>query len=392
MYKGIYASARDLAVDVWDAALERIRETGVNTITLAASQPAGPTPYPETAGGGASSPAAGMVHFRARPERYGHIKPQVHPMAGECDAFAELQRAAPDLGRAAWVSSCLDAPLDAHADYLSHNAFGAPYPHRLCPAHPAVRDYVVNLCSDLAHGYDVAAVVLETPGWLPCDRGYHPEFAVAPLDRWARTLLSLCFAGTMRHAAKAAGIDAERLQAHARQLLESYRDAPVVPGGMTAAWWFVDVVSDPEWTAFLDWRCRQVTDLVIEVKAALPAGTALAVIPSLPCGGMAARIEGSHIGMLAAAADALEIPLHEVSADEAYLSARDVRRRAGDDAALRFILGPRHPDPDDDVETREAVLKLKQIGMAGLAFYDYDHIRHAGPAPVKATLDALESA
>jgi hypothetical protein len=393
VYKAIYAFARDLADDGRDAALERIRESGANTVTLAASEPAGRTPCQDAAGGRASSPAPGMVHFRARPERYGHIKPRVHPMVRECDALAELQRAAPDLGRAAWVAGCLDAPSGkAHADYVSRNAFDEPYPHRLCPAHPAVRDYVVNLCSDLAHGYDLGAVVLETPGWLPCDRGFHPEFAAAPLDRWARTLLSLCFAGTTRHAARAAGIDADRLQAQVRQLLESYCDGPVAPAGMTAAWWFAGVVSDPEWAAFLDWRCRQVTDLVTEVKAALPAGTALAVIPTRPCGGMTARIEGSDIGMLAAAADALEVPLHQASAEEAYLSARDVRRRAGDDAALRFILRPRHADPGNGTETAETVLELKQIGIAGIAFYDYDHLRRAGPAPIKAALDALEPA
>jgi hypothetical protein len=392
MYKAVYAFARDLADGGRDAALERVRETGINTITLAASQPAGLVPNPYGADGRASCPAAGAVHFRARPERYGHIKPQVHPMVRECDALAELQRAAPDLGRAAWVAGCLDAPSgEAQADYLSRNAFGETYPHRLCPAHPAVRDYVVNLCSDLAHGYDLAAVVLEAPSWLPCDRGYHPEFAAAPLDRWARTLLSLCFAGTTRHAAKAAGIDADRLQAQARQLLESYCDAPVARAGMTAAWWFADVVSDPEWAAFLDWRCRQVADLVTEVKAALPAGTALAVIPTVPCGGMAARIEGSDIGILAAAADALEVPLHQASAEEAYRGACDVRRRAGYDAALRFILRPREPDTGDGTETAETVLKLKQIGVAGIAFYDYDHIQRVGPAPIKAALDALES-
>jgi hypothetical protein len=202
----------------------------------------------------------------------------------------------------------------------------------------------------------------------------------------------LCFAGTTRHAARVAGIDADRLQAQARQLLESYCDAPVVATGMTATWWFADVVSDPEWMAFLDWRCRQVADLVIEVKAALPAGTALAVIPTGPCGGMAARIEGSHIGMLAAAADALEIPLHQASAEEACLGARDVRGRAGDDAALRFILRPRHSGTGDGTDTTEAVLELKQLGMAGIAFYDYDHIRRAGPAPIQAALEALDPA
>ena len=93
--------------------------------------------------------------------------------------------------------------------------------------------------------------------------------------------------------------------------------------------------------------------------------------------------------MLAAAADALEIPVHQASAAEAYLDVRDLRGRAGDDTALRFVLRPGHPDSRNGTETREIVLELKRIGIAGLAF-DYDHLRRAGLAPVKAAFDALE--
>ena len=67
-----------------------------------------------------------------------------------------------------------------------------------------------------------------------------------------------------------------------RQLLESYRDAPIAPADMTAARWSGAVLSDPEWAAFLDWRCRQVADLVTEAKAALPTSTVLTVIPPCP--------------------------------------------------------------------------------------------------------------
>lgn len=390
MDKAIYASTWDLVDEGLDQALERIRGIGLNAVVLAASQPPGPLSRQRAPAGQGPSPAEGTIYFRARPERYGHIKPRVHPVVSECDALAELQRAAPDLGRAAFVADPHHAPIGASPEYVSCNAFGAPYPHRLCPAHPAVRDYVVNLCSDVARGYDLAAVILEGSRWLPCDQGHHPEFVAAPLDRWARTLLSFCFADSTRHAAQAAGIDADRLQAQTRQLLERCRGAPGGPNGMAAAWWFADAISDPEWAAFLDWRCRQAADLVIDVKAALPAGTALAVIPTVPYGA-AARLQGSDIGMLAAAADALEVPAYEARAADLVLVGRDLRRRAGDDAALRFILGPGHPDLGDGMETRKAGLELQQIGIAGIAFYDYHHFRQTGLAALKAALEALES-
>ena len=117
--------------------------------------------------------------------------------------MAELGKKAPDLGRVAWVVCCHNTPLgELHPDLTTRNAFGDPYPYSLCPAHPAVRDYVVNLCADLADRYDLAGVALETPGWLPYDHGFHHEFALVPLDRYAKSLLALCFAESTRHAAQ----------------------------------------------------------------------------------------------------------------------------------------------------------------------------------------------
>ena len=69
MYKGIYAYAWDLADEGLEVALGRIRETGVNTITLAASYHAGKFLRPHGRSGKVYFPADGAVYFRARPER-----------------------------------------------------------------------------------------------------------------------------------------------------------------------------------------------------------------------------------------------------------------------------------------------------------------------------------
>jgi hypothetical protein len=95
-------------------------------------------------------------------------------------------------------------------------------------------------------------------------------------------------------------------------------------------------------------------------------------------------LEGSDLGMLARAADALEIPAYQASGADLYVDAWDVRRRAGDDAALHFILGPSHLDLANGAGMVEAALELKQIGMAGIAFYDY------GLSHIKAVLSALD--
>jgi hypothetical protein len=73
------------------------------------------------------------------------------------------------------------------------------------------------------------------------------------------------------------------------------------------------------------------------------------------------------------------------------VDAWDVRRRTGDDAALNFILRPSHPDLANGARTVEAALRLQQVGMAGIAFYNYGHVRLASLAHVKAALAALDA-
>ena len=394
MYKAIYTYPWDLADEGLETALGRLRPLGINTVTLATSYHAGKFVRPHGQSGKVYFPKDGTVYFQARPERYGHIKPLVNPLVDEFDAFAELQTHAPDLERCAWVVCLHNTPLGMqHPEFTSRNAFGNSYPYSLCPAHPAVRDYVVNLCADLADRHEIDRIVLETPGWLPYDHGYHHEFALLPLDRYTKTLLGLCFADATKRAAEAADVDAGRLQAKARAMLERWFAADLaVPEAMAAAWWETEVVADPEWARFLHWRCRLVADLVASVKAALPADTRLAVIPTVQRPSAQCWLEGSDLAMLAGVADALEVPAYQPSAEDAFRDAWHVRARAGEDAPLHFILRPSHPDLAGGAETVAAARRLKEVGLAGLAFYNYGHIRLPSLAHVRDALAVLDEA
>lgn len=144
--------------------------------------------------------------------------------------------------------------------------------------------------------------------------------------------------------------------------------------------------------AFLNWRCRLVAALVAEVRAALPGETALAVIPTVQRPTAAAWSEGSDLRLLAEAADALEVPVYEPSADAAARDARDVRRRAGAGARINYILRPAWPDLANGAETAAAARALRANGLSGIAFYNYGHMALAALDRVREALAALEEA
>ncbi len=394
MYKGMYTYPWDLVDEGIGTAVGRMRDCGINTVTLAASYHAGKFLRPHAPTGRVYFPEDGAVYVRPRLERYGAIEPIQSKLAAERDPFAELRAEAPDMGRVAWTVCLHNTPLGMrHPDLTVRNCYGDSYPYSLCPAYDEVRRYVVTLCADMAERYELDGVALETPGFLPFDHGFHHEFFLLPMNRWAGWLLGLCFSEGTIAAAEARGIDAERLRWQACAALDAFFARPEpVPDRVAAEWWIADLIADPEWAVFLSWRCQLVADLVAEVRAALPRETALAVIPTVQRPSAAAWSEGSDLRLLAEAADTLEVPAYEASAAAVALDAGDVRRRAGAGARISYILRPAHPDLANGAETAAAVRALKARGLSGIAFYNYGHVALSALDRVREALAVLEEA
>jgi hypothetical protein len=393
-YRGLYAYAWDLAEEGFGAVADRARAAGLDTVTLAAAYHAGKFLRPRGRGGKVFFPEDGTVYFPARPERYGRVRPLPNSLLERLDPFAELVREAPDLGRVGWVVCCHNTALGRlHPDLVSRNCFGDGYVYSLCPAHPEVREYVVALCADLADRHELKALALETPGWLPYDHGYHHEFAMAPLDERARVLLGLCFAPASVEGAAAAGIDAEALRRETCRRLEAWLASDVVLTERRAAdALLADLALEPDWGAFVRWRCACVADLVREVRAAVPRGTEVWVIPSVQRPTARGWVEGSDLRLLAGAADRIEVCAYEPSAAEVAADIADARERAGPRARLNAILRPHHPDLAGGAEAAAAARALRAAGCEGVAFYNYGHWRPGALDRVREALAAWDVA
>jgi hypothetical protein len=390
--KAVYLYAWDLVDEGPKAVTERLRAVGADTIALAASYHAGKFIRPHGATGKVYFPDDGTIYFRHDPARYRGLQPIPHPMLEHVDPLTELATAAPDLARVGWTVCCHNTRLgQANPGLVTRNAMGDPLIYSLNPAHPEVRDYLVDLTSDLASRYELKAVTLETPGWLPYAHGYHHEFAMLPLDPWIELYLGLCFAPETVAAAKAAGIDAEALRKRVAARIEAWLGQDIAPGARAAEWLAADLVSDAELAAYLRWRCRTVADLVAEIRERLPKATELRVIPSVQRPTARAWIEGSDLAMLADAADRLEVCFYEPDAAAVRDDLFDVRQRIGEAKPLNAVLRPTHPDLAGGAETVAAVEALKAGGVAGLAFYAYGHWRLAALEQVRAGFGAWDT-
>lgn len=376
-YRSLYAYPWDIAeIDETEFA-GFVNRIGLNSVTLAASYHAGKFVRPHGRNGRIFFPEDGRAFFGSRPERYGAIRPLQSKLVAEDDVLGRLVRRK-DLKVEAWAVLLHNTPLgQENPDAVVQNAFGDRYWYSLCPANPDVADYAVALCADMADGYPLSGLVVETPGWMPYRHGYHHEAMFIEPNPGLEGGLALCFCPHCMRAAAAEGIDLpslrKRVASHVDLLLGAQQETPAAVG---AGWFLHDMATDTDLSALIRLRMATVTRLVERIRAALPRGPTLHVIPSVqqPIG--LCWIEGSDIAALAKAADGIEPCLYGPP-QQAAAELAEVRHRAGPDASIRAVLRPGFPDHPQEGSFNSAVKTLAQAGLRDFAFYNYGHMRTA---------------
>ncbi|MCB1502123.1 MAG: hypothetical protein KDK07_20450 [Bauldia sp.] len=375
-YRAIYAYAWDIAERGAQNVIDEVKGLGLNTISVAGAYHAGKFLRPRGTGGKVYFPEDGTVYFRPDQARYGRIKPAANHILADHDVFSELT-AAGGIDVNAWMVLLHNSRVgQEYPDTAVENAFGDRLFYSLCPSNPDARAFALALCLDVTERYPVTGISVEAPGFAPFAHGYHHEFNLVRPSRWLDNQLGLCFCAHCRSGAKAAGIDADGLQARVRADVESYLSADIdLPDDMSDAFWLGDTRTDGELAAYLAWRCTVVTSLVTEIREAVRKDAAVAIIPSVarPTGG--AWYEGSDIKALAAAAGIVEACFYEPSAARVLADAWDVRRRIGDAGAIRGIMRAAHPDLNSAGEVAAAVAGLRKAGIEDIAFYNFGFYR-----------------
>jgi hypothetical protein len=393
----LFVFPSDLVAEGVDEVLGRVREYGAAAVTVAVAYHQARDVMPHGRAGrvvhrrdGVFLPLPPGVWAGVR------LRPPVQE-AAEMAAVERLVKRAGPGGVLAWTVFLHNTTLGtAHPDVCAENCFGDRLPADLCPAHPDVADYAVALARTAA---TAGPVVAESLSYGTFDHGHHHERSFVPLGPGERLLLGLCFCVHCGRAARAGGVDVDRLRAAVaghldRALGGEAPPTPDDPASLCAA-------VGADLTGFLAARQGVVTELTRRVADAVHAdggrliyldltGALLGYGSGTPEGPPAAE-QGWRLGVDVAA-------LARLADGYACLGyVRDVERLRTDVASVvkaagrcpvRVVLRPGHPDTADAEDLAEKVAACALLGAHAADFYNYGMY----PWPVLARIPAALAA
>lgn len=365
--RGMYVYPWDLEEEGVTTILPRLRDIGIDAVSLAVSYHAGKFVRPHAPGRRVYFPEDGTIYFTPDLGRYGRIKPRLNSRVGHYNALRELAQHGADFRVTAWTVGLHNTPLGLeHPTLVAQNCFGDPLWNSLCPSHADVRTYLVALCADLGANHPVHEIAIETPGWQAYRHGHHHEFELIDLTPRAQIMLGMCFCQACLAAASAAGIDGQALRNRTRAELDLFFAEGTEPA--------TDPATDADWQAFNAVRAGTVTSLVAEIRASMPAAIDLAVIPTTQSPNSLCWIEGSDLKALAKICR-LEVPAYQTGVAAILTDVHQVKDAAGSAAKIGYILRPTHPNLSSAADVRNAVVGLAACGADRISFYNYGHLR-----------------
>ena len=373
-----------------DAVVRDLRDrAGLNGINLATSYHAGRFFQPRSPLRKTYFPEDGTVYFRPDARRWADqpIQPrQAEIVEGRDDVLRMLvdRREHTGLSVACWTVCLHNMRLgQMHPNACVRNAFGDIHPFSLCPSHPDVRAYMINLVADITKTYAPDSVQLESPGFMTYAHGYHHEKDAVGLTAEDDFFLALCFCDACLARAKKAGVDGVAAQRTVRRWIEDLSNRAVTaPRWPDFAAQGPDVFRDhPEVYAYAAWRFEPVTSLCAAVREAADPRSKIHVLDDgWTCGNDMAALARATDGIIFCAYDRTA---EKVGADLAAASAAiGADRHLG--AGMR-VGYPEMKGPDDlAVRSRAAA----RAGAVEINYYNYGLVPAARLDWVRAGADA----
>jgi len=273
-----YCYPWDLARLGVEATLDRIAGEGFDAIDLASTYH--PIDALSPRGGlNLFSDARGAVHFPARAERYGRIKPQVHS-AEIAAAWPRAAEHAARIGLAlnSWTITLYQPWIrDLYPDCARVLPSGQATGSGVCAANDDVREYLPALCADLFEQCGVEIFRLEAILPYSADFDWLRPRVMVAIPPFARTLSNMCFCSVCTAHGEAAGLDVTRI----RQNIVGATSSAIAAGSDDADR-AAELAADAELTAFAENHARASIELVRLIDERLRGKSCLATNVGTP--------------------------------------------------------------------------------------------------------------
>ena len=278
MHAGMFTYAWDPEAEGYDRVVGELAGNGITHINLATAYHAGKFLLPHNPRHRTYFPEGGSIYFRPDLSRYGRVKSRVNSLVRHTDDPASRLLAVADqhgVGYVAWVVVMHNSWLGVrYPDAAMHTPFGDPVVHSLSPAHPDVREYTLALLGDLVSRSDVAAIMLESPGYMPYRHGWHHELNGVALDAVQERLLNISCNPCEVAAAGEAGIDAGRVQDAVADLLDrSWNEGFALARDGAHHPEAESLLADPDLVAYQRWQDEQVVSLSHAIRDTVKAAS-----------------------------------------------------------------------------------------------------------------------
>ena len=224
MKLAVYAHPFDLAALGPHGGLARLADLGITEIAMAVSYHDGRWLQPWNDAARVRFLEDGTVHYRPDPEAgYGRLAPLpstfVPTAADAPPPLSSLLQEAGVAGQSvrAWTVFTHNTRLgELHPELAIENVYGDRHVYGLCPAQPAVQDYIAAMVADLAAHDGLGTIELEALGWMGWKHGSHHDKASFQPKGLLGYALSVCFCDACQAAIAAAGGDPAAIRAFAQ--------------------------------------------------------------------------------------------------------------------------------------------------------------------------------
>jgi hypothetical protein len=400
----IFAFPTDFRDEGTGAVLDNVQHrAGLGGVTLATVYHEARDLFPHNPRGKVRFLEGGVAYFRPDPARYRGLPLEPRPalLVEGGDVLAELVTATERRGLAvhAWtVFLHSDWVREPRPEFAERNAFGDPLLTELCPANPAVRDYVRALTGDIA-SRGVRTIVAESLHYHPLEHGFHHERYFLELGPRARFMLGLCFCDHCLAVAREHGADGDAVRRYASDELERAFSGVETDDAEELTLASVQGLAGGELGGYLDARTAVVTSLAAEAaEAAASEGARFAFMDASgatkgyatgrPEGDPAPAIAwqlGVDLAAVARVCGGIEAIAYAADPKRIRLDLEAYGALLTDSSTLAAALRPMPPDCDSPANLAAKLRLAHELGLERVDFYHY------GLAPLTA-LDLIHAA